>query len=174
MEIIRVSGYTHNEKKNILDGYLLPKAIEAAGLNPDIHNFKITEQVKDYIIGNYSREPGMRSLKKFVNRITEKIAFNIVDQEDTQKEVVVDIDNIEKYIGHPLFKSSKFYSTLPPPGVIIGLAYNEYGGSILYIESAQSSFALEGKGGLRVTGSLGDVMKESSSIAQTYAKKFLS
>jgi len=56
---------------------------------------------------------------------------------------------------------------------VIGLAYNEYGGSILYIESAQSSFAGEGKGGLKVTGSLGEVMKESSAIAQTYVKSFL-
>ena len=85
----------------------------------------------------------------------------------------MDVDNVEKYIGHPLYKSSKFYTTFPPPGVVIGLAYNEYGGSILYIESAQSQYASEGKGALRVTGSLGEVMKESSSIAQTYAKKFL-
>ena len=48
----------------------------------------------------------------------------------------MDVDNIEEYIGHPLYRSAKFYSTLPPPGVVIGLAYNEYGGSILYIESA--------------------------------------
>jgi len=78
----------------------------------------------------------MRSLKKFVNRITEKIAYDIVDSEDPEKEVVVDVTNIEKYIGHPLYRSSKFYSTFPPSGVVIGLAYNEYGGSILYIESA--------------------------------------
>lgn len=114
----------------------------------------------------------MRSLKKFINRITEKIAFEIVDKEQNN-EVIVDVDNIEKYIGHPLFRSSKFYATLPPPGVVIGLAYNEYGGNILYIESAQSQFASEGKGGLRVTGSLGEVMKESSTISQTYAKKFM-
>ena len=57
--------------------------------------------------------------------------------------------------------------------MVIGLAYNEYGGSILYIESAQSSYMGEGKGGLKVTGSLGEVMKESSAIAQTYAKSFL-
>lgn len=77
----------------------------------------------------------MRSLKKFTNRICEKIAFDLVES-DHSKEVVVDVDNIEKFIGHPLYKSSKFYSTYPPPGVVIGLAYNEYGGSILYIESA--------------------------------------
>ena len=90
----------------------------------------------------------------------------------------MDVDNIEEYIGHPLYRSAKFYSTLPPPGVVIGLAYNEYGGSILYIESAQASFKnTEGKGAgsgsLKVTGQLGDVMKESSSIAQTFARFFL-
>lgn len=91
--------------------------------------------MKDYIIENYSREPGMRSLKKFLNRICEKIAFELVES-DHQKQITVDVGNIEKYIGHPLYKSSKFFSTSPPPGVVIGLAYNEYGGSILYIESA--------------------------------------
>jgi len=77
----------------------------------------------------------MRSLKKFINRITEKLAYQIVESENNN-EIVVDVDNIEKYIGHPIYRSSKFYTTYPPPGVVIGLAYNEYGGSILYIESA--------------------------------------
>lgn len=67
-------------------------------------------------------------------------------------DIVIDVNNIEKYIGHPIFKSSKFYGLLPPPGVVIGLAYNDYGGSILYIESTQASHATEGRGELKVTG----------------------
>lgn len=134
--------------------------------------------MKDYVIQNYAREPGVRSLKKLINKITEKIAYEIVDNEGEGPgfHVKVDVDTIEKFIGHPLYRSSKFYTTLPPPGVVIGLAYNEYGGSILYIESTQSSFdLLPGRSGgdLKITGQLGDVMKESSMIAQTFAKNFL-
>lgn len=114
MEIIRISGYTHEEKKNILDKYLLPEAIDNAGLTSSDAKFKITEEVKNYIIKNYSREPGMRSLKKFVNRVAEKIAYRVVEKEN-KEEITVDVDNIEKFIGHPIYKSSKFYSTYPPP-----------------------------------------------------------
>ncbi len=82
MEIIKVSGYTHNEKKHILDGYLMPQAIKNAGLDHGDYKFQITEEVKNHIIQNYSREPGMRSLKKFMNRICEKIAFELVENEN--------------------------------------------------------------------------------------------
>ena len=173
MEIINVGGYTHREKLHILNNYLLPLAIKDAGLMNGNYKFEITDQVKDYIIKNYCREPGVRSLKKYINKIAERLAFSIVETDNTQ-EIKVDVDNIEKFIGHAMFKSSKFYKTLPPPGVVIGLAYNEYGGSILYIESSQSSYNTDGRGELKVTGSLGDVMKESSMIAQTFAKGFLS
>ena len=102
---------------------------------------------------NYCREPGVRSLKKLINMIAEKIAYEIVDSEGKeQREILVDVDTIDKFIGHPLYRSSKFYTTYPPSGVVIGLAYNEYGGSILYIESSPNSFATEGSGELKVTG----------------------
>jgi ATP-dependent Lon protease len=74
-----VAGYTHNEKRNILDRYLLPEAISNAGLDREKHNFTITEEVKDYIIQNYAREAGVRSLKKYINKISERIAYTIVD-----------------------------------------------------------------------------------------------
>ena len=117
MEIIPIAGYTHNEKKHILERYLLPTAVKNAGLlNSDI-KFNITENVKDFIIQNYCREPGVRSLKKFINKVTEKLAFQMVDTDIdlVKSEIVVDVDNIEKYIGHPLYRSSKFYGHLPPP-----------------------------------------------------------
>ena len=79
MEIINVAGYTHNEKRHILDKYLLPQAIKNAGiLNSEI-SFTITNEVKDYIIHNYCREPGVRSLKKYFNKISEKMAYQMVD-----------------------------------------------------------------------------------------------
>ena len=72
MEIINLAGYTLNEKRHILDRYLIPEAILTAGLKNE-HNYVITEDVKDYIIKNYCREPGVRSLKRFINKITEKV-----------------------------------------------------------------------------------------------------
>lgn len=115
----------------------------------------MTDAVKDFVIQNYCREPGVRSLKKLLNKITEKTAYELVDNEHEGPgyHVQIDVDTIEKFIGHPLYRSSKFYSLMPPPGVVIGLAYNEYGGSILYIESTQSSFEEKmGKGELKITG----------------------
>ncbi len=115
MEIINIAGYTHNEKRHILDRYLLPNAVKNAGLLNSDMPFVITEEVKDYIIQNYCREPGVRSLKKYINKIAEKIAFEMVDNHETNREVKVDVDNIEKYIGHAIYRSSKFYSLMPPP-----------------------------------------------------------
>ena len=106
----------------------------------------------------------------------EKIAFKIVSSEDPSREkVTVSKDNIEDFIGSPIFDSKKFYE-VTPPGVVVGLAYNAYGGSILYIEATKANYSkteVGARGGLKVTGSLGDVMKESSSIAQTFSKNFL-
>jgi ATP-dependent Lon protease len=113
MEIIHIAGYTHNEKRHILDKYLMPEAVNHAGLMNGNVKYSFTETVKDYIIQNYCREPGVRSLKKFTNRITEKIAYEMVENNPVE-EIVIDVTNIEKYIGHPLYRSNKFYGVLPP------------------------------------------------------------
>jgi Lon-like ATP-dependent protease len=125
---------------------------------------------------NYAREPGVRSLKKFINRIMEKVAYKLVASENpTAVHIDISRENIEEFLGAPIFESKRIYSDTPP-GVVIGLAYNGYGGGILFIEATKASNPTpteSSKGTLRVTGSLGEVMKESSSIAQTYAKNFL-
>jgi ATP-dependent Lon protease len=82
-------------------------------LNSEV-SFTITTEVKDYITHNYCREPGVRSLKKYFNKIAEKMAYQMVNNPEGIKEIKVDIDNIEKYIGHAIFKSSKIYSLNPP------------------------------------------------------------
>jgi ATP-dependent Lon protease len=129
----------------------------------------LPESVRDYIIVNYAREAGVRSLKKYTNRIMEKIAFKFVES-GSQQSITVDESSIEDFIGCPVFPNSRIYKCDNPPGVVTGLAYNQAGGSILFIEATQAG---SGSGALKVTGSLGEVMKESSSIAQTYAKNFL-
>ena len=79
MEIIEIAGYTHVEKLHILDNYLYPEAIKKAGLAFNDSNIKISSDVRNYIIENYAREAGVRSLKNFMNRICEKIAFKVVE-----------------------------------------------------------------------------------------------
>ena len=144
MEIINVSGYTHNEKKHIYSKYLVPEAIKKAGLNNEIHDFLIIYDAVEKIIHDYCWEPGVWSLQRYINTIMEKIAFKIVKGE---KQVIVTPSNLEDYIGSPKFDSKRIYDKTPP-GVVIGLAYNQYGGSILFIEATRSSFKKEQTGGL--------------------------
>jgi len=133
MEIIEVGGYTFEEKKHILRQYLLPEAIKKAGLKEGIHKFSIPEATQNYIIEYYCREPGVRGLKKYISKICERIAFNIVEK-DNSEDVVVTEDNLEDFIGTAMFQSRRFYKDMPA-GVVVGLAYSSYGGSILYIET---------------------------------------
>jgi ATP-dependent Lon protease len=113
MEIVHIVGYTHNEQRHILDKFLMPQAIKNEGiLNSEVF-FTITNEVKAYVIHNYYSEPGVRSLKKYFNKIAEKMAYQMVDNPEGVREIKVDIENIEKYIGHALYKSSKIYSLNP-------------------------------------------------------------
>lgn len=133
MEIIEIAGYTHAEKRHILDSYLLPEAIQKAGLSSHMDQFDIPPSIRDFIIVNYAREAGVRSLKRYINKICEKIAFKLVEDPDCQK-VVIGESNVEDFLGSAVFSSKKIYKQ-QPPGVVVGLAYNAYGGGILYIEA---------------------------------------
>jgi ATP-dependent Lon protease len=115
----------------------------------------------------------VRSLKKNIRRIMEKLAFKFV-QDPSIEKITVDKQMIEDFLGPPIFASKRIYEKTPP-GVVTGLAYNSIGGGILFIEATQANYSQDksGKGSLQVTGRLGEVMKESSSIAQTYAKTFV-
>lgn len=93
MEIIEVGGYTVDEKKAILDSYLMPTAIKKAGLNKDIHNFSITNDAINTLLVNYCREPGVRSLQRHINKIMEKISFKLVEEGEHTK-VEVNSDNL--------------------------------------------------------------------------------
>lgn len=139
MEIIEIAGYTHKEKRYILDSYLMPEAIHKAGLSSYTDQFEIPPTVRDFIIQNYAREAGVRSLKRFINRICEKVAFKLVENPNVSK-IEVSEQNVEDFLGPAIFSSKKIY-TEQPPGVVIGLAYNAYGGGILYIEATQSSYS---------------------------------
>jgi ATP-dependent Lon protease len=163
MEIIEVAGYTFEEKRHILNKYLYPEALAKAGLIEGTHKFQLPDETRNYIIDNYCREPGVRSLKKYIQKILEKVAFKIVES-DNSVDITVTQDNLEDFIGTARYSSGKFYKTMPP-GVVIGLAYSSHGGSILYIESSKSnniksnaSDETSKTGSLKVTGQLGSVM----------------
>jgi len=117
MEIIEIAGYTHKEKRVIMDKFIMPNAIRDAGLTPYEHNFEVGDKTRDYIIENYARDAGCRSLKKFSNRICEKVAFKLVeagvDEMEDDDHFHISIEhgqNLETFIGPPLFQSKKFYN----------------------------------------------------------------
>ncbi len=118
----------------------------------------------------------MRNLQKHIEKIFRKVAFKLVN--DKLESVHVNADNLEELVGKPIFSSDRMYLETPP-GVVTGLAWTSMGGSILFIEATLSrpldltSKDSKDQGGLTVTGSLGNVMKESVQIAYTYAKSFL-
>jgi len=108
MEIIEVAGYTFEEKKQILNKHLYNQAVERAGLIKGFHKFRISSETREYLIQNYCREAGVRSLKKYINKICEKVAYKIV-LNDNQEEVVVTPENLEEFIGTAIFQSKRFY-----------------------------------------------------------------
>ena len=197
MEVIQLSGYTKQEKKEIFKRYLLPKALEAAGLKGNYESrITIHEDAIEKLVNNYAREAGVRNLERLVKRICEKLAFKFLSNQHQQIEIGA--ADLKEYVGLPKFSDQKVYEGIPPPGVIIGLAYNSYGGSVIYIETIKRNFeqiqpSTEQKnktteenvdvvkkdngirrGALKVTGSLGEVMQESIQIAYTHAKHILS
>ena len=137
-----------------MNKYLLPEAISKSGLIEGTHKFSVPEDTQDYVIDNYCREPGVRSLKKYITKICEKIAYKVVEN-DNEQLIEVTKENLEDFIGTANYQSKKFYKVMPP-GTVIGLAYNSHGGSILYIESTKASRLSEKKEGsvgtLKVTG----------------------
>jgi Lon-like ATP-dependent protease len=170
MEIIEVSGYTFNEKKYIFEKYLRPRAIKNAGLDEHLsHSFSMSDETVNKLINDYCRESGVRSLQRYTNRIFEKIAMKIV-QNDT--DVTVTPDNLRHFIGGAHFSSRKIYERTPK-GVSIGLGFNNYGGTILYVEASKANFSEKTTGQYNFTGNVGKVMGESVNIALTYAKYFV-
>ena len=170
MEIIEVSGYTFAEKKFIYEKYLKPKAIEKAGLT-DYDDYSIEDEAVDKLINDYCRESGVRSLQRAINRIFERISLKKVQGDS---DLNVTCDNLHKFLGPPTFSSKRMYQNGKlPKGVSIGLGFNNYGGSILYIESNIANYTNDKKGGFIITGNVGKVMNESCQIALTAAKNFL-
>lgn len=159
MEIISLSGYTPDEKYNIAKKYLLPKQINENGLK--LENISISDKAIKDIIDYYTRESGVRSLEKEISKIIRKAALEIVEED--RKKVSVTTRNIDKYLGEKKFRIDKLEDK-DEVGAVNGLAWTQVGGTTLKIEST----IMEGNGKITLTGSLGDVMKESAITAISY------
>uniref|UniRef100_A0AAR2ITM5 Lon protease homolog, mitochondrial n=1 Tax=Pygocentrus nattereri TaxID=42514 RepID=A0AAR2ITM5_PYGNA len=174
MEMINVSGYVAQEKLAIAERYLVPQLRALCGL--DEQKTSISSEALNVLIRQYCRESGVRNLQKQVEKVFRKAAFRIVSDKETSIKVTA--ENLQDYVGKPLFTVDRMYD-VTPPGVVMGLAWTAMGGSTLFIEtSLRRPRTPKGKdgpteGSLEVTGQLGDVMKESAKIAYTFARSFL-
>ena len=161
MEMIEVSGYLLEEKREIAKRHLIPKQLDNHGLKKEQVTF--SDEVLNHIIDKYTRESGVRMLDKTIAKIMRQVAKEVAMDKDFSVSLTKDI--IKKYLGTPIFMREEYQGN-ELPGVVTGLAWTAAGGEILYIESSVS----KGKGNLTMTGSLGDVMKESATLALQYIK----
>ncbi|KAF9934043.1 hypothetical protein FBU30_003553 [Linnemannia zychae] len=178
MELITIPGYTYAEKLAIATNHLLPKQIRLHGLNHD--DVKVTEQALLKVATGYTRESGVRQLEREIGSLIRAKAVEYAEAQErrllSSKAVeeasslpnyqpLVTVSDVEDILGQEKYVNEVTERT-PTPGVVTGMAYNGVGGGILFIEVSQ----MPGKGNLQLTGSLGDVIKESAQIALSWVK----
>ena len=161
MEVIRLAGYTEDEKINIANKYLLPKQIKDNGVKEK--EMTLSEDLIKEIIRSYTKESGVRNLEREISKVARKVVKKVVSGEE--KEVTVDLKNLSDYLGIKKFKFGELESK-NKIGVVTGLAWTEYGGEILKIETV----TMPGKGRMQITGKLGDVMQESIKAAKSFIR----
>ncbi len=161
MEIIRIPGYTEDEKINIANKYLLPKQVKENGVKQNEFEFS-NDTIKE-IIRNYTRESGVRNLEREISKVARKVVKQIVNGE--KNKVVVNEKNISDFLGVKKFKYGELEAE-DRIGIVTGLAWTEFGGEILKIETVH----MPGKGKMQITGKLGDVMQESVKAAKSFVR----
>ena len=161
MEVIEVSGYTEEEKVKIAQQYLIPKQVKAHGLKPK--NFSITEKALRDLINYYTRESGVRNLKREIGSLCRKVARKIVTKKGTGFRISP--ASLEKYLGKKKYRYD-IVEGESEIGVVTGMAWTQVGGDTLFIETA----LVPGSGKIQLTGQLGDVMQESAKAAITYIR----
>ena len=161
MEVIRLAGYTEDEKINIATKFLLPKQIKDNGVKDKEMNLN-NEIIKEIIRG-YTKESGVRNLEREISKVARKVVKKVVSGEET--EVIIDKENLNDFLGVPKFKFGELESE-NKVGIVTGLAWTEYGGEILKIETV----TMPGKGRMQITGKLGDVMQESVKAAKSFVR----
>jgi ATP-dependent Lon protease len=161
MEVIYLSGYTAEEKLGIAKNFLVPKQLEEHGITKKI--LKMTDATLLLVISQYTREAGVRNLEREIANLCRKVAKRIA--EGGQKNFVITPRNLHRFLGVPKYLPEEEMER-DEVGVSTGLAWTEAGGDIIYVEAT----TMKGKGGLTLTGQLGDVMKESAQAALSYIR----
>jgi ATP-dependent Lon protease len=166
MEVIEVSGYTQEEKIAIATKWILPKQIEKHGLGKT--EFELQKDVLKKLIHDYAREPGVRVLEQLIAKLCRRAALEKVSKKKSSAKFCPKATELEGILGVPRYHSEMAQKDMQP-GVVTGLAWTAFGGEILFIET----LPIKGKGGLKLTGQLGEVMNESATLAYSYVKKQL-
>jgi len=161
MELIRIPGYTEDEKINIANKYLLPKQIKDNGVKEG--ELLLSDGTIKEIIRNYTKESGVRNLEREISKVARKVVKKVISKEETK--VNVNKDNLSSFLGVKKYKFGELESE-NKVGIVTGLAWTEYGGEILKIETVN----MPGKGRMQITGKLGDVMQESVKAAKSYVR----
>jgi len=161
MEVIRIPGYTEDEKINIANKYLLPKQIKENGVKKE--ELELIDGTIKEIIRSYTRESGVRNLEREISKVARKVVKKVVSGEE--KKVIVNDANVHDFLGVKKFKYGEVESE-DKIGVVTGLAWTEFGGEILKIETVH----MPGKGRMQITGKLGDVMQESVKAAKSFVR----
>ena len=161
MEVIRLPGYTEDEKINIADKFLLPKQIKDNGVKDG--EFEIIDGTVKEIIRNYTRESGVRNLEREISKVIRKAVKKVVNKEENK--VSINNKNLSDFLGVKKFKYGELESE-NRVGIVTGLAWTEFGGEILKIETVH----MPGKGRMQITGKLGDVMQESVKAAKSFVR----
>ena len=161
MEVIRIPGYTEDEKINIADKFLLPKQIKENGIKQG--ELDVADGTIKQIIRSYTREAGVRNLEREISKISRKVVKQVINGE--KQTVTVNDNNISDFLGIKKFKYGEV-ETEDKVGVVTGLAWTEFGGEILKIETVH----MPGKGRMQITGKLGEVMQESVKAAKSYVR----
>ncbi|MQY61151.1 endopeptidase La, partial [bacterium] len=162
MEIIRLPGYTEDEKLQIAKDFLLPKQMKIHGLKK--HNIKITDKAFINLIRNYTREAGVRNIEREITSICRKVVKKVVSKGRTHEGKVTS-KNLETYLGIPRFRRAEI-DKKDEVGVAIGMAWTEFGGELLTFEVTK----VYGKGNFTLTGHLGEIMQESAQAAFSYVR----
>ena len=161
MEVIRLAGYTEDEKINIANKYLLPKQIKDNGVKDK--EMKLEDDIIKEVIRGYTKESGVRNLEREISKLARKVVKKVVAGEE--KEVNINNKNLSDFLGIAKFKFGELEAE-NKVGIVTGLAWTEYGGEILKIETV----TMPGKGRMQITGKLGDVMQESVKAAKSFVR----
>jgi len=163
LEIINLSGYTEDEKIEIANKFLIPKNLKAYGLTKT--QFKLSVDMLRIIISQYTKEAGVRQLERVITKLMRK-TIQVLLKDKAAKNVVINEEKIKEWLGYPTSRKTSLSTKTEKIGIATGLAWTEVGGDVLEIETT----VISGKGGMTLTGQLGDVMQESAQAALSYIR----